>query len=135
VGGVLMLTVFAMIILLPWLHVARGTLPEFHPLSTASPAIFLLGLNLLGKMGFGAFGGFEYVAIHAGEAKDPVRSIGRSVAIAAPIIAAMFILGTSAVLALVPPDQLDLIAPVPQVLSIGFGPLGGAAAIGLAAIF
>ena len=34
-----------------------------------------MSLNLLGKMGFGAFGGFEYVAIHAGECEDPVRSI------------------------------------------------------------
>ncbi len=31
----------------------------------------------------------------------------------------MFILGTSSVLALVPIDQIDLIAPIPQVLSIG----------------
>jgi amino acid transporter len=59
VGGVLMLTIFAMIIVLPWLNVANGTLAAFHPLSTATPAISLLSLNLLGKMGFGAFGGFE----------------------------------------------------------------------------
>ena len=38
-------------------------------------------------------------------------------ALAAPIIAVMFILGTSSVLALVPIDQIDLIAPIPQVLS------------------
>jgi hypothetical protein len=30
-------------------------------------------LNLLGKMGFGALGGFEYVAIHAGASRDPAR--------------------------------------------------------------
>ena len=36
----------------------------------------------------------------------------------------MFILGTSSVLALVPIDQIDLIAPIPQVLSAGFGALG-----------
>jgi amino acid transporter len=91
-------------------------------------------LNLLGKMGFGALGGFEYVAIHAGECKDPVRAIGRSVMIAAPLIALMFILGTSSVLSLVPQDQIDLIAPVPQVLSVGFGPLGIAAFIAPIAI-
>jgi len=128
-GGVLMLTIFAMIIALPWLNVANGNLAAFHPLQTATPAISLLGLNLLGKMGFGAFGGFEYVAIHAGECRDPVRSITRATAIAAPIIVLMFILGTSSVLALVPNDQIDLIAPIPQLLSIGFGPLGAVAAI------
>jgi amino acid transporter len=83
-----------------------------------------MSLNLLGKMGFGALGGFEYVAIHAGECRSPVRTIAGSVAIAAPIIAIMFIFGTSSVLALVPQDRIDLIAPIPQVLSMGFGALG-----------
>jgi amino acid transporter len=129
VGGVLMLAIFGMIIALPWLNVVNGTLDSFHPLSTATPAISLLSLNLLGKMGFGAFGGFEYVAIHAGECRDPVRSITKATVIAAPIIALMFMLGTSSVLAMVPNDSIDLIAPIPQLLSIGFGPLGAAAAI------
>jgi amino acid transporter len=71
-------------------------------------------------MGFGALGGFEYVAIHAGECRDPARTITRSVALAAPVIAGMFILGTSSVLALVPQGQIDLIAPIPQVLDVGF---------------
>lgn len=129
VGGILMLIIFAMIIALPWLNVASGTLGAYHPLATTAPAMSLLSLNLLGKMGFGAFGGFEYVAIHAGECRDPVKSITRATAIAAPIIVLMFILGTSSVLALVPNDRIDLIAPIPQLLSIGFGPLGAVAAI------
>jgi amino acid transporter len=129
VGGLLMLAVFGLIIVLPWLNVANGTLAEYHPLRTAAPAISLLSLNLLGKMGFGAFGGFEYVAIHAGECRDPVRSITRATAIAAPIIVLMFVLGTSSVLALVPNDRIDLIAPIPQLLTVGFGSLGAAAAI------
>src|SRR6185295_431008 len=82
-----------------------------------------------GKLGFGALGGFEYVAIHAGECRDPVRTIGRSVAVAAPLIAVMFILGTSSVLSLVAPENIDLIGPIPQVLSVGFGKLGVAAQI------
>jgi amino acid transporter len=123
-GGVLMVVTFAALLLLPWLNLATGTLTEFHPLATAVPVISVMSLNLLGKMGFGALGGFEYVAIHAGECHDPVRTIARSVVVAAPIIAVMFILGTSSVLAMVPIDQIDLIAPIPQVLSIGFRPLG-----------
>lgn len=134
-GGALMVITFAALIVLPILNWFNGTLTEYRPLTFEMPVVSLMTLNLLGKMGFGALGGFEYVAIHAGEARDPVRTIGRSVAIAAPIIAAMFILGTSSVLMLVPQDQIDLIAPVPQVLSIGFGSLGGAAAIGMLSIF
>ena len=128
-GGVLMLAIFATILILPLLNLANGSLKEYHPFQTELPVISLMTLNLLGKMGFGALGGFEYVAIHAGEARDPVRTIGRSVIVAAPIIALLFILGTSSVLSLIPQDQIDLIAPIPQVLSVGFGPLGFVAGI------
>ena len=79
--------------------------------------------------GIGALGGFEYVAIHAGECRNPERTIARSVALAAPIIAVMFILGTSSVLALVPIERIDLIAPIPQVLAEGFTPFGSASAV------
>jgi amino acid transporter len=132
-GGALMLGTFAALLLLPWLHAARGgagLTGAYHPLATAMPVVSIMSLNLLGKMGFGALGGFEYVAIHAGECRNPVRTIGLSVAIAAPIIAVMFILGTSSVLALVPIDRIDLIAPIPQALSDGFRPFG---AVGLIA--
>jgi len=134
-GGVFMILIFAGLLLLPLLNLAKGTISEYHPFRTEMPVLSLLTLNLLGKMGFGALGGFEYVAIHAGEARDPVRSIGRSVMVAAPIIALMFILGTGSVLALIPADQIDLIAPIPQLLSVGFGPLGAFAAIVPLAIF
>ena len=119
-GGALMLATFFAILILPWLNLAHGTLPAFHPLRIEMPVLSIMSLNLLGKMGFGALGGFEYVAIHAGECRDPVRTITRSVWLAAPIIAGMFILGTSSVLALIPQDRIDLIAPIPQVLSEGF---------------
>lgn len=128
-GGALMLLTFAAILSLPILNWFNGTLPEYRPLTFEMPVLSLMTLNLLGKMGFGALGGFEYVAIHAGEARDPGRSIGRSVAIAAPIIVILFILGTSSVLMLIPRDQIDLIAPIPQVLSVGFGTLGSAVSI------
>lgn len=128
-GGILMIAVFAAILILPLLNLAYGTITEYRPFATEMPILSIMTLNLLGKMGFGALGGFEYVAIHAGEARDPARTIGRSVAIAAPIIALMFILGTSSVLSLIPQDQIDLIAPIPQVLSVGFGPLGLVAGI------
>jgi glutamate:GABA antiporter len=128
-GGVLMLITFAALLILPLLNLWRGSAVDYHPIRTEMPALSLMSLNLLGKMGFGALGGFEYVAIHAGECRDPVRTISRSVLLAAPVIAVMFILGTSSVLALIPIDQIDLIAPIPQVLSEGFSSLGFAATI------
>src|SRR5436853_2561550 len=128
-GGVLMLLTFAAILILPFLNSARGSSTDYHPLRIEMPALSLMSFNLLGKMGFGALGGFEYVAIHAGECRDPVRAISRSVMLAAPIIAVMFILGTNSVLTLIPQDQIALIAPIPQVLSEGFRSLSFAAAI------
>ncbi len=117
-----MLAVFAILVALPFLNPAHGSAAEYHPLAvTALPALSLLNLNILGKMGFGALGGFEYVAIFAGESRNPARTISRSVIFAAPVIALMFIFGTSAVLAFVRPEDIDLLGPIPQVLSVGFG--------------
>ena len=123
-GGVLILVLFAALVALPVANYFMGTLPPVRPFSLALPAFTLLNLNIFGKMGFGALGGFEYTAIVAGECRDPARTIGRSVVIAAPIIAAMFILGTGAVLCFVRPEQVDLIGPVAQVLEAGSQPLG-----------
>ncbi|MES2304316.1 MAG: APC family permease [Gemmatimonadota bacterium] len=123
-GGIFMLIIFGILILLPFLGLATGTLREFHPFRTTLPKWSLLNLNLLGKMGFGALGGFEYVAILAGETRAPARSVRKSVLIAAPLIALMFILGTATVVAYVPTEQIDLIGPMPQVLRAGFGPFG-----------
>jgi amino acid transporter len=74
--------------------------------------------------------GFEYVAILAGETRAPARDIGRSVIIASPVIALMFILGTSSVLAFVGNNPIDLIGPVPQTLRLGLHafPIAGAIA-------
>ena len=44
-----MVAAFALIIVVPWLNVANGTLASFRPLDTAVPTISLLSLNLLGK--------------------------------------------------------------------------------------
>ncbi len=123
-GGVFMLVIFGVLILLPVLGLMTGTLAEYHPFRTGMPELSLYNLNILGKMGFGALGGFEYIAILAGETKAPARSVGRSVLIAAPIIAIMFVLGTSTVVAYVPTSEIDLVGPLPQVLRAGFAPFG-----------
>ncbi len=62
----------------------------------------------------------------AGETRDPAKAIGRSVMIATPIIALMFIVGTSAVLAATPAGKIDLIAPIPQALTYGLRSFGWA---------
>jgi amino acid transporter len=126
-GGIFMITIFGAVVLLPLIGLLTGTLAEYHPFRTHLPELSLYNLNILGKMGFGALGGFEYMAILAGETRAPARSVTRSVFIAAPVIALMFVLGTSAVVAYVPTNDIDLIGPVAQVLRVGYGPFGIAA--------
>src|SRR6185437_1287860 len=88
------------------------------------PTISLFSANVLGKLGMGALSGFEWVAIMAGESRDPGRSISRSVFVATPIIAVMFILGTSAVFSLVQGTGIDRVAPIPQSLRLAYGSSG-----------
>lgn len=128
-GGVLLIVIFVALVALPVVNRAQGHLTSYHPFATAMPTLSLFSLNILGKLGSGALGGFEYVAIFAGECRNPEKTIGRSVIIAAPLIAVMFILGTSSVLAFLGPDQVDLIGPIPQVLSLGTRPFGIASSI------
>ncbi len=128
-GGVLLLISFALLLVLPAINVARGTLREYHPLAITAPALTLFNLNLFGKLAVGGLSGFEYVAVLAGETKNARRNIARSVIIASPVIALMFILGTSAVQAITPQDQIDLIGPVPQAFRNGLGATGVAAVL------
>ena len=123
-GGIVMLVVFGALVLLPIISLLTGHLRAYHPLRTNVPGVSLYNLNILGKLGFGALGGFEYVAILAGETHAPARSVRRSVLIAAPIVGLMFILGTSTVVAFIPGNEIDLVGPLPQVLRVGFGPFG-----------
>jgi glutamate:GABA antiporter len=133
-GGIFMITIFGAVVLLPAIGLLSGTLSEYHPFRAQVPELSLYNLNILGKMGFGALGGFEYMAILAGETKAPARSVTRSVFIAAPVIALMFVLGTSTIVAYIPTDSIDLIGPVAQVLRVGYGPFGIAAPIVTVAI-
>jgi len=128
-GSVMLLLAFAVLIGLPFVQLARGALPSYHPFAVAMPALSLLSLNIFGKLAVGALSGFEYVAVLAGECRNPERTIGKATLIAAPIIAVMFILGTSSVLAFSTPSQVDLIAPIPQTIRRGFGSLGIASAV------
>ena len=124
IGGTAQILTFSALILVPFIALSRGTASNYHPLAVAMPSVTLLSLNIFGKMALGALSGFEYVAILAGECRNPARSIGRATMAAVPIIALMFILGTSSVLGLVPQDQIDLVSPIPQTLGIGFAGLG-----------
>jgi amino acid transporter len=134
IGGTAQILTFAALIIAPLVALRLGHRVAYHPLDVSAPRLTAFNLNIFGKMALGALSGFEYVAIMAGEARSPARTISRSVIIAAPLIVVMFILGTDSVLALVPSQNIDLVSPIPQTLSIGFASSGIATLIAPALI-
>ena len=121
-GGAFLVIVFVALIALPFRNHATGRPTEYPPFTLALPAISVLSLNILGKMSFAALSGFDSMAIFAGECRNAAKTIAWSVIIAAPIIALMFVLGTSSIVALVPKDKIDLVMPMSQALSLGTRP-------------
>src|SRR5271154_1500061 len=135
IGGIAILAVFAALIVLPVWALSRHTPIHWTPFAIQLPPRNLRSLALFGQMIFGALCGLEYVAILAGESKQAVRSIGQSVWISSPVICAMFILGTSSVVAFVPVGHIDFIAPIPQTLRAALGSTGIGNLFAIAAIF
>ncbi|MGC2618454.1 MAG: APC family permease [Acidobacteriaceae bacterium] len=131
IGGIAILIVFGGLVALPLWALAHHAPIHYTPFSVAAPPLDLRTLALFGQMLFGALCGLEYIAILAGESRDPARSIGLSVIISSPVICAMFILGTASIVALVPHSRIDFIAPIPQAMrmTLGLTGLGNVAAI------
>jgi glutamate:GABA antiporter len=139
IGGLAMMAVFLGLIVLPIWAVFRHA-PTAPPMdygrgfAPALPPVNLHSMALFGQMLVGALSGLEYIAIFAGESRQPERSITRSVWIASPIICAMFILGTASVVAFARPGHIDLIAPIPQTLRIALGNSGAGNVVATGAI-
>lgn len=119
IGGFVILITVAVLVVAPWLNLWRGTLSQFHPLRLALPPPTLFSLSVFSKLSFGALSGFEYIAIFAGECRSPQRNLSRSILITAPVIALIYIFATASILAFVSPDAVDVVAPIPQALSLG----------------
>jgi amino acid transporter len=117
------LTVLTILFLasLPFVLAGRAALAEYHPLRMAAPPLTFFSFSVFSKMTFGALCGFEYAAIFAGESHNPARHLKRAILIAAPLIALLYIFGTSAILAFVPPEKVDVIGTIPQALRAALG--------------
>ena len=121
-GGFIMIVVFVALIALLARNWTIGRTLVQTPFALTVPAVSLISLNLLGKMSFGAMSGLDSMAVFAGESRDASRTFRNSVLIAAPVIAILYILGTGAVVAMVPQDKIDLVSPISQALSMGTRP-------------
>jgi amino acid transporter len=134
IGGAAMVAVFAGLIVLPTWALVRHVPVHWTPFTFALPHADMRTFALFGQMLFGALCGLEYIAILAGESRQPAEAIGKSVWIASPIICAMFILGTGSVVALVPQGRIDFIAPIPQTMRVSLGNTGLGNLVAMAAI-
>lgn len=123
-GSIATLITLAVLIATPFLNRWRGTLAEYHPLRLVMPPLTVFSLSVFAKMMFGALSGFEYVAIFAGECRNPARNLTRSVLITAPFIALIYIFATSSILAFISPETVDVVGPIPQALRLGSRALG-----------
>lgn len=123
-GSFLTVFIIALLTLMPFLQHWRASLSGYHPLRLVAPPLTLFSLSVFSKMSFGALCGFEYAAIFAGESRNPARHLKRAILLTAPLIALLYIFGTSAILAYVSPDSVDVISPIPQALNRGFDGFG-----------
>ena len=119
-GSFFTILTITVLVLLPFARHVQGTLTEYHPLKLALPPLTLFSFSVFSKMTFGALCGLEYAAIFSEESRNPVRHFPRAILLAVPIVATLYIFGTSAILAFVSPDSVDLIGPIPQALQQGF---------------
>ncbi|MEE8147787.1 MAG: APC family permease [Longimicrobiales bacterium] len=104
------------------------------PLSGGSlvPALSGSNIALWSSLCF-ALAGLELAVVMGGEVKNPSRNLPRSILIAAPIIAAIYILGTLAILAAFPASEVNLVTGVVQAIG-RMGEAMGIPVVRLAAI-
>jgi len=127
IGSILILLAYAILLALPLWALWRGRIHSYTPFPWQMPKLDWFGVAIFGQITVGGLSGFEYVAILAGECRSASRTIGQSVVISAPIIALMFILGTSSVLTFVGGQPINVIGPIPQTLRAAAGNSGVAA--------
>ena len=120
-GSVMICVAYVILIGLPFLALLSHHPGHYEALPWQAPHLNLFSVAVFGQMTIGGLSGFEYVAIMAGECRHAERTVGRSVVISAPIIALMFILGTSSVLAFKGTQPINLIGPIPQTFRLALG--------------
>lgn len=125
-GSLLVIVVFLIMVYLLLRPATKAeSLPEVA-FSLAWPGFSLLSVNVFTKMSLFALSGLDQCSIFSEECRKPKNDVARSVFIAAPFIALMYIASTSTVLAYIPVAKVDLAAPVPQGMQAGFGPTAAA---------
>lgn len=122
-AAIALLVTGAVLIALPF--VARPAQPVVQSTGTFS----IVQAALFTRVAVFSLAGFECMSIVIAECRDGVRAITRSIMVAVPCIAAIYILGTRTVLAYVPASAVDLTNPVSQTFALALGPWGRAGVV------
>ena len=69
VGGLVHMTTFAILILLPLVAISQVIAGEYQPFALQFPTFSEYNINVASKLALGALTGFEYIAILAGETR------------------------------------------------------------------
>jgi amino acid transporter len=91
------------------------------PFTLAMPALTLASVNVFTKMALFALSGLDQCGVFLEECLRPKNDVAKSVLVASPLIAVMYIVTTGGILAYIQPERVDLAAPVAQALRYGFG--------------
>lgn len=94
------------------------------PATAITPATLVPDLDNIGRLNFWAaiafaYAGLELSATLAGEVKDPRRTLPRAVLLTAPIVVAVYVLGTASLLWMVPPERLNVVTAIVQGIAAG----------------
>jgi amino acid transporter len=103
--------------LVVWIRFGSATPPALMP------GWSLDKLNFWSQIAF-AFGGLELGAVLGGEIRDPCRTVPRAALVSGLAIAAFYILGTLAMLAVLPPERISILTGLVQVGQAGGARLG-----------
>ncbi|MEX2178276.1 MAG: APC family permease [Gemmatimonadaceae bacterium] len=120
VGAVATYVPGVLIVCLGVYAVAMGQ-PSANPMTARAflPDLTDLGsLNLWASIAF-AFAGLELSASMGGEIARPERNLPRAILVSAPLIALVYILGTGALLWLVPAGELNIVSGLLQGIAAG----------------
>ena len=123
-GAILLMLTFAAMFYLLVRALLAGKIEAWQAFAFALPSASLVTLNVFTKMALGALSAFDQCSIFSEECQKPENDVAKSVAIAAPLIAFLYISGTASILSYTAPGNIDMAAAIPQLLQAGFGSAG-----------
>jgi amino acid transporter len=124
IGGISIFLPGILLVALGLYRITTGTPAQSLAWSQLKPDLTNLPmLNLWATIAF-AFAGLELSSTMGSEIREPNRNLPRSIFIAAPAVALIYILGTCSMIWLVPRDQVNVVAGPLQAIANGTAGLG-----------